>query len=116
MPRFVFLVLALIGVPALACEYPDEGTTPLHRAVKKIELVPEIDEWVRKSRDSGSVVQFTVLLDRPVEVKSRCYWTVEVASGGKLWQRFLVSPDGKNLRAEVEGRAISIAEWRRTQR
>ena len=38
-----------------------------------------------------------VRLDAPVHQAGRCYWPVEVRADGKLWRRFLVSPDGKRL-------------------
>ena len=101
----------------LACEYSEQGTMPLHRAAKKAELVPEVDEWSIKTRAGGALVQYVVLLDRPIRVAGRCYWTVEVSANGKLWQRFYVTPDGTGVRAELsDGRPASVAEWRRARR
>jgi hypothetical protein len=96
--RLLLGALWLACMPALACDYPDEGTMPLHRAVTKVELIPEIDDWAAKRREAGALVQFVVLLDQPVWMGGRCYWTVDVASDGTLWRRFYVTPDGKKLR------------------
>jgi hypothetical protein len=41
-----------------------------------------------------------VLLDQPVREAGRCYWPVEVRADGKLWRRFLVTPDGKSVLSE----------------
>ncbi len=107
----------VLSASGFACEYPDQGTMPLHRAVKKAELVPEVDAWSIRTRESGEVVQFVVRLDQPVRAAGRCYWTVEIAANGKLWERFYVTPDGSSVRAGLsEGRPASLAEWRRARR
>ena len=36
-------------------------------------------------------------IDAPVREGKRCYWPVEVRAEGKLWRRYLVTPDGKNV-------------------
>jgi hypothetical protein len=42
-----------------------------------------------------------VRLDEPVREAKRgavtCYWPVEVRAEGKLWRRYLVTPDGKSV-------------------
>jgi hypothetical protein len=116
--RLAFIILLIFSsTTVFACEYPNEGTMPLHRAVKRVELVPEVDGWTRVTRDSGAVVSFVILLNQPVRTAGKCHWTVEVSTGGKLWERFYVSPDGKSVRAELSGgQPASLQEWRRARR
>jgi hypothetical protein len=85
------------ATPAMACQYPDQGTMPLRRAVTRVELLPETDAWAREMRKSGVVVQYAVLLEETLRQAGRCYWTVEVLAEGKLWRRFFVTPDGKSV-------------------
>jgi hypothetical protein len=33
-------------------------------------------------------------------LEKRCYWPVEVRADGRLWRRYLVTPDGKHLVAD----------------
>jgi hypothetical protein len=82
---------------ALACEYPDEGNMPLRRAVSKVKYLPETEAWAAARHEAGAVVQYALLLDRPKLAKGRCFWPVEVRAEGKLWRRFYVTPDGKEL-------------------
>jgi hypothetical protein len=90
-------VLLLFSGGCLACNYPDEGTMPLRRAVSKVRFLDETQSWASRMHDTGAVVQYALLLDQPRMVKGRCYWPVEVRAEGKLWRRFYVSPDGKKL-------------------
>ena len=52
-------------------------------------------EAMRRNKVS---VQYLVCLDEPVRERDHCYWPVEVRGDGKLWRRYLVSPDGKSVR------------------
>ena len=70
---------------------------PVRRAVSKVRHLPEVESWAEAMRTSGASVQFLVKLDQPVRQAGRCYWPVGVRSDGKLWRRYLVSPDGKRL-------------------
>lgn len=88
------LALALAGAPALACEYPDEGNMPLRRAVAAVRYLPEIEAWAKQAHEAGAVVQYALLLDRPVRENDRCYWPVEIRAGQALWRRYLVTPEG----------------------
>jgi hypothetical protein len=81
-----------------ACEYPDEGRMPLRRAVTRIEMLPEVHEWHRAMVEKGSKPQYAVRLDEPVREGGKCYWPVEVRAEGKLWRRYFITPDGKNIR------------------
>jgi hypothetical protein len=97
LKRILALVWLATVTPAVACQYPDQGTMPLRRAVTRVELLPETDAWARDMRKSGVVVQYAVLLEETLKQAGRCYWTVEVRADGKLWRRFFVSPDGKGV-------------------
>jgi hypothetical protein len=91
------LSLCFACMPALACEYPDEGNMPLRRAVSKVKYLPDTQAWASSMHQSGAVVQYALLLDTPRHEHGRCYWPVEVRGGGTLWRRYYVSPDGKHL-------------------
>ena len=91
------LALLLFSGGALACNYPDEGNMPLRRAVSKVKYLPETEAWAAARHEAGAVVQYALLLDEPRLAKGRCYWPVEVRAEGKLWRRFYVTPDGKEL-------------------
>lgn len=70
---------------------------PLRRAVTKVQMLPEVDAWARAMEKNGVKPRYVVQLDEPVRDAGRCYWPVEVRADGKLWRRFLVSPDGKSI-------------------
>lgn len=84
----------LFCAPALACDYPDEGNLPLRRAVSKVRYLPQVEAWARVRHEQGVVVQYALLLDRPVHANGRCYWPIEVRAGADLWRRFYVTPQG----------------------
>jgi hypothetical protein len=96
MGRDVIKVLAaaLFCSESAACDYPEEGTMPLHRAVTRVKLLPETEAWAKTQK---TMVQYALLLDRTRQSGGRCYWTVEVRSQGAVWRRFYVTPDGKSL-------------------
>ena len=101
------MLLGALALPALACEFPDEGGMPLRRAVTRIQLLPEVDAWADAMHRNRVAVQYVVRLDEPVRgvgrEAGRCFWPVEVRADGKLWRRFLVSPDGKSIRPGTPG-------------
>jgi hypothetical protein len=86
------------AIASWSCDFPDEGGMPLRRAVTRIEMLPEVDAWARAMQKNGITPQYVVRLDAPVREAGKCYWPVEVRGGGKLWWRFLISPDGKSIR------------------
>ena len=92
-----FLILLFISLPAVACEYPNEGNMPLRRAVSKVKYLPETETWARAMQKTGAVVHYAVLLDEPRYLKGACYWPVEVRAGSNVWRRYYVSPDGKRV-------------------
>jgi len=98
------LAAALAALPAYACDVPDEGgNTPWRRAVSKIRYLPETEAWADSRSREGLTVQYVVSLDAPRLLAGRCWWPVEVRAGGKLWKRFLVTPDGSALREDGPG-------------
>jgi hypothetical protein len=104
LKRVLVPICLALALPALACDYPDEGNMPLHRALTRVRMLPETESWQRERREAGDVVQFRLLLEETVLLKKRCYWAVEALADGKLWRRFYVSPDGKRVLREKSGR------------
>ena len=94
----VAVIGCLVAAPAFACDYPDLGNLPLRRAVTRIEMLPEVSAWARDRIEKGAKPQYAVRLDQPVREAGKCYWPVEVRAEGKLWRRYLVTPDGKDIR------------------
>src|SRR5438067_1798542 len=101
--RSILLLLVLPGAAA-ACDYPDEGTMPLHRAVTKVKLRPEAEAWAKEWLRRDVVVQYALLLDASRTIGGRCYWTVEARAGGSVWRRYYVTPDGGRVLSETADR------------
>lgn len=76
---------------------PDEGNMPMRRAVTRVQMLKEVDAWAEHMRRTQVSVEYLVRLDAPVYRAGKCYWPVEVQADGKLWRRFLVTPDGKSV-------------------
>jgi hypothetical protein len=96
------LAALLVSPPAAAaCDYPDEGTMPLHRAVTKVKLRPEVEAWAAQRVRERLQVQYGLLLDETHWLGGRCYWTVEVRAAGRLWRRYYVTPDGRRVVSEA---------------
>jgi hypothetical protein len=90
----------MLAMPAAACELPgDASASPLRRALTRVKILPETEAWQR-SLPAGSVAQFVLLVDSPRRIRGRCYWPVEVRSGGALWKRFFVSPNVRRVLPE----------------
>ena len=87
-----------------ACDYPDEGTMPLHRAITRVKLLPETEAWSAAMLRNKVMVQYGLFLEPSVLVRGRCYWTVEARAGGSVWRRFYVSPDGRSVLSETGDR------------
>jgi hypothetical protein len=92
---------ASVALAADHCAYPDEGNMPLRRAVSRVKHLPETLEWSQARHDAGELVQYRLDLEQPQRHRGRCYWPVEVHAGGKLWRRFLVTPDGRHVLGEA---------------
>ena len=83
---------------ASACEAPEEaGGAPWRHAVARVRYLPETEAWAGLMQRERAIVQYVLLLDEPKYLHGRCYWTVEIRAEGKLWKRFLVTPDGKRV-------------------
>jgi len=101
------LAAALGAAPAaLGCEVADEGgDTPWRRAVAKVKYLPETEAWSESVHRGKNIVQYVVSLDEPKHVGGRCYWPVEIRAEGRLWKRFLVTPQGDALREDRDAAA-----------
>jgi len=90
------------AAPAVACEVPDEGGMPWRRAVSKVKYLPETEAMLQVQPDR-SVMRYVLSLDEPRHLAGRCWWPVEVRVDGRLWKRFLVTPQGDALREDRTG-------------
>ena len=70
---------------------------PMRRAVSKVATLSDVEAWEAAMRRNRVDVRYLVRLDEPVERAGHCYWPVEVRADGKLWRRYLVTPDGKKV-------------------
>ena len=101
LKRIALVAAALFAAPALACDFPDEGAdTAWRRAVSKVKYLPETEAWSQSMTLERTLVRYVVSLDEPKRLNGRCYWPVEVRADGKLWKRFLVTPDGRAMRED----------------
>lgn len=86
---------------------------PLRRAVTRVDLLPETIAWSAAERRDGLIVHFAVLLEETVSAHGRCHWTLEARAGDRVWQRFYITPDGRNLLVQgVNGKPVTLDEWR----
>jgi hypothetical protein len=90
--RAALLSLACAGA-AQACEFPEQGGSPLRAAVSAVKYLPETEAW-EKALPAGTFAQYLLHLDRTRTVGGICHWTLEVRAGSVLWKRFLVTPGG----------------------
>lgn len=101
MRPVLFAAALLAGAPALACDFPDEGAnTAWRRAVSKVKYLPETEAMAEMQSRDRNVVQYVVSLDQPRQLAGRCWWPVEVRVEGRLWKRYLVTPDGSAVRED----------------
>lgn len=95
---------------------PDDGSTPLRRAVAKVKYLAETEAWERAAMKTAAV-QYVLLLDAPLRRGKHCYWPVEARAGGKLWNTFYVSPLGDRvLVAAPDGKPLPLNTWRKEPR
>jgi len=92
------VALAALAVPAFpgaaqACDFRDEGATPLRAAVTAVKYLPGTEAW-EKALPAGTPAQFVLHLDRPRTIDGKCHWELEVRAGGVTWKRFVVTPGG----------------------
>jgi hypothetical protein len=91
------MLLPIACASTAGCNYPDEGTMPLRRALTRVQMLPETEAWERARREAGDAVQYRLFLEKFVFLRNKCHWTVEALADGKVWRRFYVSPDGKSV-------------------
>jgi hypothetical protein len=91
------------ALPVYACDVPDEGNTPWRRAMAMVRNLPETEAMVRLQPDR-SLLRYVLSLDDPRHLAGRCWWPVEVRVDGRLWKRFLVTPQGDSVREEATAR------------
>ena len=97
--RGLAILAACVPAFAWACDVPDEGgNTPWRRAVSKVRYLPDVETWAIQRKNESVHVQYVVLLDAPRREGRQCWWPVEVRAEGKLWRRFLVTPDGRAVK------------------
>jgi hypothetical protein len=114
LPKLLLAAPLLLPCAARACDYPEEGNMPLHRAVTLVKFLGETEAWAAAVRKSGGVAQYALDLDATVSAAGGCYWTLDAVAAGRRWQRFYVSPDGKRLLVEGAGGApVTLEAWRR---
>ena len=70
---------------------------PLRRAVSRVKHLPETAAWAGAASRDRAIVQYVLSLDQPKYRGGQCYWPVEVRFDGRLWKRFLVTPDGSRV-------------------
>ena len=91
-------LLIVLPAGALASEmHSDSEGAPWRRAVARVKYEPAVEAWADAMQRERNVVQYVLMLDEPKYVEKRCYWPVEIRSEGKVWKRFLVTPDGKGM-------------------
>ena len=88
-----FSLILAFAASTHACEVPNDGSSPLRRAITRVKYLPQTEAW-QKSLPAEAVAQFVLLVDSPQKIRGRCYWPVEVRASGVLWKRFLVTADG----------------------
>jgi hypothetical protein len=96
----IIVALACLAQSGFACEYPEQANTSLRRAVTRVEMVPQVAEWHREMVRKGVDPQYVVRLDERHREGGKCFWPVEVHAEGRLWWRYLVTPDGKTVRKQ----------------
>ena len=108
------MLALLAAAPAFAadCSAPDQGDAPFRLAVLRVQALAETEAWVAAANRRNAAVRYLLEMDRTIEADGRCYWTLEASADGELWQRFYVTPDGRGMLFEVNGRPATIAEWR----
>jgi len=95
---------------------PDDGSTPLRRAVSKVKYLAETEAWERVAMQTAAV-QYVLSVDTPLRHGSLCYWPVEARAGGDVWNTFYVTPFGDRVVvAGPGGKLMTMADWREARR
>lgn len=92
------LALALAAAfPALGCDLPQDDPGVARLIVLRVKHLPEVETWAEERTRAGEPVQYLLALDQPVRRDGRCWLPVETRADGKLWKRFLVTPDRERV-------------------
>lgn len=92
----ISFALALVALPALACELPDDGSASPRRLVARVKHLPQTEAW-QKTLPEGTIAQFVLRVASPRKIRGQCYWPVEVRADGELWRRYWVSAEGARV-------------------
>lgn len=98
------------------CPLPDDGSTPLRRAVAKVKYLAETEAWERAAMKIAAV-QYVLSIDAPRRHGKHCYWPLEARAGDHLWNTFYVTPLGDRvLVAGPQGKLLTLDDWRKASR
>jgi hypothetical protein len=98
------------------CRVPDDGSTPLRRAVAKVKYLAETEAWERAAMKTAAV-QYVLSVDTPRRHGKLCYWPVEARAGDQVWNTFYVTPLGERvLVAGPDGKLLTLDAWRKARR
>ena len=98
------------------CRVPDDGGTPLRRAVSKVKYLAETEAWERETMKTATV-QYVLSISAPRRYGKNCYWPVEARAGDRVWNTFYVTPLGDRvLVAGPGGKLLTLDTWRKSVR
>lgn len=112
----IALLAACGAAIGAGCPVPDDGSTPLRRAVAKVKYLAETEAWERAAMKTVAV-QYVLSIDSPRRHGKHCYWPVEARAGEQLWNTFYVTPLGDRvLVAGPQGKLLTLDDWRKASR
>ena len=95
---------------------PDDGSTPLRRAVMKVKYLAETEAWERAAMKTATV-QYVLSIDAPRRHGKQCYWPVQARAGDQVWNTFYVTALGDRvLVAGSGGKLMTLEDWREGRR
>ena len=112
----IALLAASFAAQGADCRVPDDGGTPLRRAVTKVKVLAETEAWERAAMKTAAV-RYVLSIDTPLQHGRRCYWPVEARAGEQVWNTFYVTPLGDRvLVAGPGGSLLTLDAWRAGRR
>jgi len=112
----IALLAASLAAQGADCRLPDDGSTPLRRAVARVKYLAETEAWERAAMKSAAV-QYVLSVDAPRRHGKRCYWPVEARAGDQVWNTFYVTSLGDRvLVAGPQGKLLTLDDWRKAAR
>jgi len=112
----IALLAASFAAQGADCRVPDDGGTPLRRAVTKVKVLAETEAWERAAMKTAAV-QYVLSVDAPRRQGKRCYWPVEARAGDQVWNTFYVTASGDRvLVAGPGGKLLTLDAWRKGSR